>query len=108
VQFTIFDNPDVPENILESYTFTFDYSGNRGPADRRHVYTKIDILDIAGDKNAWRDVIRTGESLIRQLITMCARFPILPSMCTAFVMSAMVANEKSRSAIHGHTCLLQG
>ncbi|KAJ6061568.1 uncharacterized protein N7446_005688 [Penicillium canescens] len=60
VQFTIFDNPDVPENVLESYTFTFDYSGNRGPADRRHVYTKIDILDIAGDKDAWRDVIRTG------------------------------------------------
>ncbi|KAJ5989893.1 hypothetical protein N7522_010100 [Penicillium canescens] len=79
VQFTIFDNPDVPENVLESYTFTFDYSGNRGPADRRHVYTKIDILDIAGDKDAWRDVIRTGESLIRKLTTMCARFPILPN-----------------------------
>ena len=96
MQFTIFDNPDVPENVLESYTITFDYSGNRGPADRRHVYTKIDILDIAGDKNAWRDVIRTGESLIGQLITMCARFPILPSMCTAFIMSSMVANGKSR------------
>ncbi|OGE55621.1 hypothetical protein PENARI_c004G11363 [Penicillium arizonense] len=79
VQLTIFDNLDVPEAVLESYTFTFDYSGNRGPADRRHVYTKIDILDIAGDKNAWRDVIRTGESLIRQLITMCARLPILPN-----------------------------
>jgi hypothetical protein len=72
------------------------------------VYTKIDILDIAGDKKAWRDVIRSGESLIRQLITMCARFPILPSMCVALVMLDMVVNERSRSAIHGHTCLLQG
>ncbi|KAJ5769872.1 uncharacterized protein N7511_001923 [Penicillium nucicola] len=79
VQFTIFDKADKPEEALESYTFTFDYNGNRGPADRRKLYSRIDIVDIVGDKKAWRDVIRSGEALIRQLITMCARFPTLPN-----------------------------
>ncbi|KAJ5043392.1 hypothetical protein NUH16_000181 [Penicillium rubens] len=79
VQFTIIADKGSPNKILESYTFTFGTSGERGPADRLLSDPRIDFVSPLEDRADMRNMIFEGKALIRRLVKMCAESPALPN-----------------------------
>ncbi|KGO59732.1 DNA-binding HORMA [Penicillium expansum] len=77
--FTIIANKDLPNKVLESYTFTFDNFGERGTADRLTNGPRMDFVSPHEDRASMRNMIFEGKALIRRLITMCAESPALPN-----------------------------
>lgn len=107
LQFTIIANKDLPNKVLESYTFTFDNFGERGTADRLTNGPRMDFVSPHEDRASMRNMIFEGKALIRRLITMCAESPALPSMCTLLLPIPGVTTYKlNRRAQLGNTCIL--
>ncbi|KAJ6149031.1 hypothetical protein N7471_000230 [Penicillium samsonianum] len=79
VQFTVIANKDSPNKVLESYTFTFQNSGERGTADRLTNGPRMDFVSPHDDRANMRNMIFDGKALIRRLRTMCAESPALPN-----------------------------
>ncbi|KAJ5779731.1 hypothetical protein N7457_007451 [Penicillium paradoxum] len=79
VQFTVMADKDSPNKVLESYTFTFENFGERGPADRRTNGPRMDFVSIHDDRASMRSMILDAKALTRRLITLCTESPPLPN-----------------------------
>ncbi|EAW06931.1 putative meiosis specific protein Hop1 [Aspergillus clavatus NRRL 1] len=79
VQFTIILDKDEPENVLESYTFTFKYTGGHGVVNSRLESLSINPVGCVADVKT-AQTARVGlEMIVRRLITLSAFLPTLPN-----------------------------
>lgn len=83
IQLTILVDKETPENVLESYTFSFKYSGKPGDLNTRLESLSMDPVGCVADiKSA--QTARVGlETIVRRLITLSAFLPTLPSQYKA-------------------------
>ncbi|KAK2739734.1 DNA binding protein [Onygenales sp. PD_40] len=81
VQMTIFVEKDKPSQILESYTFTFKYTGGPNDVNSRLASISLDATNTGctAEMKTLRTAQRGLEMIIRRLITLSAFLPILPS-----------------------------
>lgn len=80
IQLTILVDKENPSNVLESYTFSFKYSGVRGDVDSRLESLSLDPVGCVADMRT-AQAARTGlEMIVRRLITLSAFLPTLPSI----------------------------
>ena len=80
VQFTIILDKEEPENVLETYTFTFKYTGGHGDVNSRLESLSINPVGCVADVKT-AQTARVGlEMIVRRLITLSAFMPTLPSM----------------------------
>ncbi|KAK2802102.1 hypothetical protein FQN50_007466 [Emmonsiellopsis sp. PD_5] len=81
VQMTIFVDKDKPSQILESYTFTFKYTGGPNDVNSRLASISLDATNTGctAEMKTLRTAQRGLEMIIRRLITLSAFLPILPS-----------------------------
>lgn len=79
IQLTIIADKEAPENVLESYTFSFRYSEKLGDLSKRLESLSIQPCGyVANMKSAY--TARAGlESIVRRLITLSSFLPTLPS-----------------------------
>ncbi|KAL4908342.1 hypothetical protein BDW74DRAFT_99954 [Aspergillus multicolor] len=79
IQLTVIADKDAPENVLESYTFSFRYSEGVGDLNKRLEALSIQPCGyVANTKTA--HTARVGlESIVRRLITLSSFLPTLPS-----------------------------
>lgn len=82
IQLTILVDENEPQNVLESYTFSFKYTGARGDVNSRLESLSLDPVGcVANMKSA--QTARTGmEMIVRRLITLSSFLPTLPGMTT--------------------------
>ncbi|KAL4892689.1 HORMA domain-containing protein [Aspergillus ambiguus] len=79
IQLTILVDKDVPENVLESYTFSFKYTGAAGDMDTHLESMTIDPVGCTADMKT-AQTARVGlETIVRRLITLSAFLPVLPN-----------------------------
>ncbi|RHZ65847.1 putative meiosis specific protein Hop1 [Aspergillus thermomutatus] len=79
IQFTILVDKDKPENVLESYTFTFKYSRGSGGVNSRLESLSINPVGCVADLKS-AQTARVGlETIIRRLITLSTFLPNLPN-----------------------------
>lgn len=78
---TVLVDKDEPQNVLETYTFSFKYTGARGDVNSRLESLSLDPVGCVADiKSA--QTARTGlEMIVRRLITLSTFLPTLPSTC---------------------------
>ncbi|KAL1956286.1 hypothetical protein VTO42DRAFT_7459 [Malbranchea cinnamomea] len=78
VQLTVFVDKDHPTNVLESYTFSFKYTG-----DVRDVNSRLASISLESGYTADMKTLRTAkhglETIIRRLITLSTFLPLLPN-----------------------------
>ncbi|KAL6233160.1 hypothetical protein BDW75DRAFT_252170 [Aspergillus navahoensis] len=79
IQLTIIADKEAPENVLESYTFSFRYSERLGDLSKRLESLSIQPCGyVANMKSA--HTARVGlESIVRRLITLSSFLPTLPN-----------------------------
>ncbi|KAL4994987.1 HORMA domain-containing protein [Aspergillus recurvatus] len=79
IQLTIITDKEAPENVLESYTFSFRYSERLGDLSKRLESLSIQPCGyVANMKSA--HTARVGlESIVRRLITLSSFLPTLPN-----------------------------
>ncbi|EAA62676.1 hypothetical protein AN5516.2 [Aspergillus nidulans FGSC A4] len=79
IQLTIIADKEAPENVLESYTFSFRYSEKLGDLSKRLESLSIQPCGyVANMKSAY--TARAGlESIVRRLITLSSFLPTLPN-----------------------------
>ncbi|KAL4972544.1 HORMA domain-containing protein [Aspergillus desertorum] len=79
IQLTVIADKDAPENVLESYTFSFRYSERLGDLSKRLESLSIQPCGyVANMKSA--HTARVGlESIVRRLITLSSFLPTLPN-----------------------------
>lgn len=71
---------EAPSNILESYTFSFKYTGKPGDADNRLESLSLDQVGCVADMKS-AQTARTGlEMIVRRLISLSTFLPALPSI----------------------------
>ncbi|RMJ22644.1 meiosis specific protein Hop1 [Aspergillus sp. HF37] len=79
IQLTILVDKETPSNVLESYTFSFKYSGAPGDVDSHLESLALDPVGCVADMKT-AQTARTGlEMIVRRLITLSAFFPTLPN-----------------------------
>lgn len=76
---TILVDKDTPENVLESYTFSFKYTGAAGDMNSRLERLSIDPVGCVADMKTAQTARIGLETIIRRLITLSAFLPTLPS-----------------------------
>ncbi|KAL4779308.1 HORMA domain-containing protein [Aspergillus varians] len=82
VQLTIIADKEAPENVLESYTFSFRYTNGLGDLDRRLESLSIEPCGYVADMKS-AQTARVGlETIVRRLITLSAFLPTLPNKRT--------------------------
>ncbi|PKY00797.1 putative meiosis specific protein Hop1 [Aspergillus campestris IBT 28561] len=79
VQLTILVDKDTPENVLESYTFSFKYTGAAGDMNSRLERLSIDPVGCVADMKTAQTARIGLETIIRRLITLSAFLPTLPN-----------------------------
>lgn len=80
IQLTILVDKETPSNVLESYTFSFKYSGAPGDVDSHLESLALDPVGCVADMKT-AQTARTGlEMIVRRLITLSAFLPTLPSI----------------------------
>ncbi|RDW65864.1 putative meiosis specific protein Hop1 [Aspergillus mulundensis] len=79
IQLTVIADKEAPENVLESYTFSFRYSEGVGDLNKRLETLSIQPCGyVANMKTA--HTARVGlESIVRRLITLSSFLPTLPN-----------------------------
>lgn len=84
VQLTILVDKDAPENVLESYTFSFRYTGVDNDVNNRLESLSIEPMGCVADMKTAQTARIGLETIVRRLITLSAFLPTLPSMylCT--------------------------
>ncbi|KAL5355156.1 HORMA domain-containing protein [Aspergillus floccosus] len=79
IQLTILVDKDAPENVLESYTFSFKYTGASGDMNTCLQSLTIDPVGCTADMKS-AQTARVGlETIVRRLITLSAFLPVLPN-----------------------------
>ncbi|RAL03820.1 putative meiosis specific protein Hop1 [Aspergillus ibericus CBS 121593] len=79
VQLTILVDKNAPENVLESYTFSFKYTGEAGDVNSRLDSLSIEPVGCVADMKS-AQAARIGlETIVRRLITLSAFLPTLPN-----------------------------
>ncbi|PLN84714.1 putative meiosis specific protein Hop1 [Aspergillus taichungensis] len=79
VQLTILVDKDTPENVLESYTFSFKYTGAASDMNSRLERLSIDPVGCVADMKTAQTARIGLETIIRRLITLSAFLPTLPN-----------------------------
>jgi hypothetical protein len=79
IQLTILVDKDKPENVLESYTFSFKYAGGSGNIDSCLESLSIDPVGCVADMRSAQSARVGLETIVRRLITLSAFLPTLPS-----------------------------
>ncbi|KAL1859932.1 hypothetical protein Plec18170_001879 [Paecilomyces lecythidis] len=79
IQLTVILDEAHPENVLESYTFSFKYTGANGAADRRLASVSLASTDCVADMKTTQAARLGLEMIIRRLITLSTFLPVLPS-----------------------------
>ncbi|KAE8386892.1 meiosis specific protein Hop1 [Aspergillus alliaceus] len=79
IQLTILVDKDTPENVLESYTFSFKYAGLPGNVDSRLESLSIDPVGCVADMRSAQSARVGLETIVRRLITLSTFLPILPN-----------------------------
>ncbi|KAL2009742.1 hypothetical protein VTN00DRAFT_5549 [Thermoascus crustaceus] len=82
LQITVYLNKDAPKDVVESYTFSFKYTGGLGDVDSRLASVSLESTGCAADTADMKTMqtARLGlEMIIRRLITLSTFLPILPS-----------------------------
>lgn len=80
IQLTILADKNNPSNVLESYTFSFKYSGKPGHVDTRLESLSLDPVGCVADMKTIHSARKGLESIVRNIIELNAFLPILPSM----------------------------
>ncbi|KAB8079477.1 meiosis specific protein Hop1 [Aspergillus leporis] len=79
IQLTILVDKDKPENVLESYTFSFKYAGGSGNIDSCLESLSIDPVGCVADMRSAQSARVGLETIVRRLITLSAFLPTLPN-----------------------------
>ncbi|PYI29228.1 hypothetical protein BP00DRAFT_437798 [Aspergillus indologenus CBS 114.80] len=79
VQLTVLVDKDAPENVLESYTFSFKYSGESGDINHRLESLSIEPVGLVADIKTAQSARVGLETIVRRLITLSAFLPALPN-----------------------------
>ncbi|PYH35035.1 putative meiosis specific protein Hop1 [Aspergillus neoniger CBS 115656] len=79
VQLTILVDKDAPENVLESYTFTFRYAGAGGDVNNRLESLSLEPMGCVADMKTAQTARIGLETIVRRLITLSAFLPTLPN-----------------------------
>ncbi|KAL2809897.1 HORMA domain-containing protein [Aspergillus granulosus] len=79
IQLTIVADKEEPDNVLESYTFSFKYTGGAEKLNSRLESLSIEPVGYVTDVKS-AQTARVGlESIVRRLITLSAFLPTLPN-----------------------------
>ncbi|ODM22937.1 hypothetical protein SI65_00526 [Aspergillus cristatus] len=79
IQLTVLVDKDEPQNVLETYTFSFKYTGARGDVNSRLESLSLDPVGCVADMKS-AQTARTGlEMIVRRLITLSTFLPTLPN-----------------------------
>ncbi|KAL4965023.1 putative meiosis specific protein Hop1 [Aspergillus stella-maris] len=82
VQLTIIADKEAPDNVLESYTFSFRYSEGLGNLHKRLESLSIQPCGYVADMKS-AQTARVGlETIVRRLITLSSFLPTLPNKRT--------------------------
>ena len=79
VQLTVFVDKNQPTQILESYTFTFKYTGDAGDVNSRLASMSLDSVGCTAEMTTLHSARQGLEMIIRRLITLSSFLPVLPS-----------------------------
>ncbi|KOC11181.1 hypothetical protein AFLA70_224g001561 [Aspergillus flavus AF70] len=79
IQLTILVDKDAPQNVLESYTFSFKYAGGSGNVDSCLESLSIDSVDYVADMRSAQSARVGLETIVRRLITLSTFLPTLPN-----------------------------
>ncbi|KAL2841808.1 HORMA domain-containing protein [Aspergillus pseudodeflectus] len=79
IQLTIVADKAEPDNVLESYTFTFKYTGGAGQLNSRLESLSIEPVGYVADIKSAQTARMGLESIVRRLITLSAFLPTLPN-----------------------------
>ncbi|KAJ0425172.1 HORMA domain-containing protein [Aspergillus carlsbadensis] len=79
IQLTIVADKAEPDNVLESYTFTFKYTGGAGQLNSRLESLSIEPVGYVADIKTAQTARMGLESIVRRLITLSAFLPTLPN-----------------------------
>jgi hypothetical protein len=105
----VFVDKDAPSHVLESYTFSFKYTGAAGDVNNRLASVSLETVGCTAEMKTMRTVKLGLEMIIRRLITLSAFLPILPSM--QLVPSEDLPwtgnfSHVSRQTVHGGSSVL--
>ncbi|KAL3492382.1 HORMA domain-containing protein [Aspergillus germanicus] len=78
IQLTIVADKAEPDNVLESYTFSFKYTGGAGQLYSRLESLSIEPVGYVADIKSAQTARMGLESIVRRLITLSAFLPTLP------------------------------
>lgn len=79
VQLTVLVDKDMPTNVLESYTFTFKYTGGPGDMSSRLESLSLHPVGCVADMKTAQSARMGLEMIVRRLITLSAFLPNLPN-----------------------------
>lgn len=71
---------DAPENVLESYTFSFKYTGKLGELNTCLSTISLGATGCVADMKTMQTARLGIEMIVRRLITLTSFLPMLPSM----------------------------
>lgn len=77
IQLRIFDSADRPSDVVETYTFTFRYSGRCGNSS---ALAGFDMRGPHGEAYTVKNARYALGSFIRRLVALCNTLPDLPGM----------------------------
>lgn len=77
LQLRIFEDPAQPGHVVETHTFTFNYT--EGPSQTRQ-FEGLDIKGPEGNLLSIANAQYAMDSLIRQMVVYCQTLPYLPGM----------------------------
>ncbi|KAI5298365.1 DNA binding protein, partial [Ascosphaera atra] len=80
VQITVLADKNKPSHVLETYTFTFSYSGTPS-LDKRLASISLDANGSQTEIKTLRSARSGIEMIVRRLITLSSFLPRLPSKC---------------------------
>ncbi|KNG84254.1 putative meiosis specific protein Hop1 [Aspergillus nomiae NRRL 13137] len=79
IQLTILVDKDAPQNVLESYTFSFKYAKGSRNVDHCLESLSIDPVGYVADMRSAQSARVGLETIVRRLITLSTFLPILPN-----------------------------
>ncbi|KAE8132254.1 meiosis specific protein Hop1 [Aspergillus pseudotamarii] len=79
IQLTILVDKDAPQNVLESYTFSFKYAGGSENVDSCLESLSIDPVGYVADMRSAQSARVGLETIVRRLITLSTFLPTLPN-----------------------------
>lgn len=94
----------MPTNVLESYTFTFKYTGGPGDMSSRLESLSLHPVGCVADMKTAQSARMGLEMIVRRLITLSAFLPNLPSIpihfLNEYLRKLMLHSDKRNLGIH--------